>query len=197
MDHTAQDRWDERYASGSYTLRDTPSELVTAWLPRLRGGRALDVATGAGRHALAMAAAGFEVEAVDISEVAIQTARARARELDLEVDWQVADLTEVTLPSSRYDLITVLRYRDPQLWPRLRRALAPGGWLIVEHHLRTHLDDAGGPSDDAFRLAPGELLHAFGDLRVVHYDERVEPADRGHGRFVLASLVACAGDPGW
>ncbi len=190
-------RWDHRYASGQYVPRTRPTPFLLEWLDHIPVGRALDVATGTGRNALALAEAGYEVDAVDISPVAINRARAEARRRGLAVNWVVADLEADSLPGDGYDLITVLRYRDPDLWPRLTWALAPDGWVLIEHHLQTHRTDVAGPSRDAFRLAPGELLTAFGTLRIVHYSERVEPADDGETRFVIARLVACAGDPGW
>jgi protein-L-isoaspartate O-methyltransferase len=190
-------RWDRRYATGEYEPRTRPAPFLLGWLDRLPVGRALDVATGTGRNALALAEAGFEVDAVDISAVAIDRARAEAEQRGLAVRWHVADLDTGTLPGAGYDLITVVRYRNRELWPRLVAALSPGGWILVEHHLQTSRADVVGPSDAAFRLAPGELLEAFGDLRIVLYTEQVEPTDDGEGTFVIARLVACAGDPGW
>lgn len=197
MSRNERTRWDERYASGSYLPRTAPTPLLVAWLDRLPRGRALDVATGAGRNAMALAEAGFAVDAVDISAVALERAAAEAKRRDLTVRFVTADLDTDPLPGDGYDLITVLRYRNETLWPRLADALAPDGWIVVEHHLRTTLPDAGGPGDPAFRLRPGELLEAFGHLRVVHHSEQVEPDDAGDGRFVIARLVACNGDPGW
>jgi tellurite methyltransferase len=197
VSHEERSRWDRRYATGEYVARAPPSPFLLEWLDRIPVGRALDVATGTGRNALALADAGFEVAAVDISAVALDRARAEGEERGLPVDWILADLDDEALPGDGYDLIAVLRYRNPDLWPRLAAAMAPGGWIVIEHHLRTSREDVVGPSDDAFRLAPGELLEAFRDLRVVHYSESVEPADDGEALFVIARLVACAGDPGW
>jgi SAM-dependent methyltransferase len=190
-------RWDRRYDTGEYVPRSRPAPFLLQWLDHVPVGRALDVATGTGRNALALAQAGFEVDAVDISTVAIDRARAEAERRGLEVTWTVADLDTADLPGADYDLITVVRYRNRELWPKLASALAPDGWILVEHHLQTHRRDVVGPSDDAFRLAPGELLEAFEDLRIVHYSEHVEPTDAGDALFVIARLVACAGDPGW
>jgi SAM-dependent methyltransferase len=190
-------RWDRRYDSGEYVPRSRPAPFLLQWLGHVPPGRALDIATGTGRNALALAEAGFEVDAVDISTVAIDRAQADADRRGLTVTWVVADLDADALPGADYDLITVVRYRNRELWPQLASALAPDGWILVEHHLQTHRQDVVGPSDDAFRLAPGELLAAFGDLRIVHYSEHVEPTDAGDARFVIARLVACAGDPGW
>jgi SAM-dependent methyltransferase len=190
-------RWDHRYASGEYVPRTDPAPFLLEWLPRIPVGRALDVATGTGRNALALAEAGFDVDAIDISGVAIDRARAQAQRRGLEINWLVADLDGDALPDRRYELITVLRYHNPRLWAPLAAALVPDGWILVEHHLQTHRRDVVGPRDDAFRLAPGELLRSFEELRVVHYSESVEPADDGEARYVIARFAACAGDPGW
>lgn len=197
MEQDARTRWEQRYASGDYVARREPSPFLLAWLDHIPVGRALDVATGTGRNALPLAEAGFEVDAVDISATAIEQARHDAERRGLEVTWVVGDLSTDPLPGDDYDLITVLRYRDPDLWPRLKAALAPNGWILIEHHLQTHRSDVGGPRDNAFRLAPGELRTAFGDLRIVHDTETVEPNDRGERPFVISRFVACAGDPGW
>lgn len=168
------------------------------WSQHVRRGRALDLATGTGRTALHLAAAGFEVTAVDGSEVALDTARATAAERGLVVDWRLGDLDDVDL-GGPWDLVTVIRYRNPDLWPRIAAALAPDGWVLVEHHLRTPLE-VGGPSRDDVRLAPQELLEAFGHLRVVHYEEVLETSDhpaRPDTRFVTARIAAVNGDPGY
>lgn len=197
MTQDERTRWDHRYASGAYVPRTRPSPFLLEWLDRIPTGRALDIATGTGRNALALAEAGYEVDAVDISAVAIDRARAQAERRGLEVDWHVADLDSDALPGDGYQLVTVLRYHNPALWPRLASALAPDGWIVVEHHLRTHRSDVAGPRDAAFRLAPGELLATFDDLRVVHYSESIEATDDGSGQYVIARFAACAGDPGW
>jgi SAM-dependent methyltransferase len=189
--------WDHRYASGDYVPRTRPAPFLLEWLDRIPVGRALDIATGTGRNAFALAEAGHEVDAVDISNVAIERARAESQRRGLEVNWLVADLDRDALPGDGYGLITVLRYHDSQLWARLTSALAQDGWILIEHHLQTHRKGVAGPKREAFRLAPGELLRSFGDLRVVHYSESVEPSDDGDALYVLARLVACAGDPGW
>lgn len=196
MSEEDQQRWDRRYADGGYVPRRHPSPFLLEWLDRIPVGRALDVATGAGRNALHLASAGFDVTAVDGSSVAIGMARDAAVERGLAVDWQVADLDTFDVGSHAWDLVTVFRYRDASLWPRLASALAPGGWLVVEHHLLTTAD-VDGPSTDDFRVRPRELLDAADGLRVVHYSEGLEPADDPTRQYALARLVACDGDPGF
>jgi SAM-dependent methyltransferase len=189
MSEYERTEWDRRYRAGEYRERANPSPFLDEWLPRLPTGRALDVACGAGRNALRLAEAGFAVEAVDISSVAIEIASAEAASRGLDIAWRVADLDMLELETTSYDLITVFRYVNRPLWPRVAAALAPDGFLLYEHHLDSRLE-VEGPRQPEFRLRPQELLRAFAGLRVVHYSETIET--EGGSTFALARLVASA-----
>ena len=196
MTEADRDKWDRRYADGTYQARNYPSPFLVERLAELPRGRALDLACGAGRNALCLAEAGYEVEAVDISGTAIGRARTTARERGLKVDWRVADLDGFKPPPGRFDLITVIRYTNPEMMERLPEGLADGGMLLVEHHLRTDAP-VGGPTSRAFRLAPNELIDLFhGRLRVLFYDERIAPDPDGR-RVALVRFLGCRGSPGY
>ena len=191
-----REKWDQRYAEGSYRSRTYPSPFLVERLAELPRGRALDLACGAGRNALCLAEAGYEVEAVDISGVAVARARATARERGLEVDWQVADLDDFTPPPGRYDLITVIRYTNRAMMERLPDGLTEGGMLLVEHHLLTE-EPVAGPTSRNFRLAPNELIDLFhGRLRILFHDERIAPDPDGQ-RVALVRFLGCRGSPGF
>ena len=191
-----REKWDQRYAEGSYRSRTYPSPFLVERLAELPRGRALDLACGAGRNALCLAEAGYEVEAVDISGVAVARARATARERGLDVDWGVADLDDFTPPTGRYDLITVIRYTNRAMMERLPDGLTEGGMLLVEHHLLTS-ERVAGPTSHAFRLAPNELIDLFhGRLRILFHDERIAPDPDGQ-RVALVRFLGCRGSPGF
>ena len=191
-----REKWDRRYAEGSYEARTYPSPFLVERLADLPRGRALDLACGAGRNALCLAEAGYEVDALDISGVAVERARTAARERGLEVDFRVVDLDGFVPPAGRYDLVTVIRYTDRKLMERLPEALAEGGMLLVEHHLLTS-EPVAGPTSRHFRLAPNELVDLYhGRLRVLFYDERITPDPDGRS-IALARFLGCRGSPGF
>lgn len=196
MTRGEREKWNQRYIDEEYRPRSYASPYVERWIESMPRGRALDVACGAGRNALLLAQAGFEVDAIDISEVAIERARAEAAARELEVNWMVADLDETDPEPGAYDVILVIRYVNRPLWPKLARALRPDGWLVIEHHLQTSVA-VDGPSSDEFRLAPQELLREYAaSLRVLSFEELIE-AERDGGTYALQRLAACNGDPGW
>src|SRR5882672_9641193 len=74
-------RWNRKYSEGSHTSLEPDPFLVTAYdefFSARPPGIALDVAGGAGRHALWLADRGWKVKLIDISEVGIEVARKNA-----------------------------------------------------------------------------------------------------------------------
>ena len=91
-----------------------------------RRGRALDVASGRGRHALLLAAAGFEVRAVDRDDAALAALDAIARRLGLPVTVERLDLEtgEVDLGTATFSLVAVFHYLHRPLFPAIVDAMA-------------------------------------------------------------------------
>jgi len=165
-----RDKWDARYRDGAYESRTHPTALLADWLPRIPRGRALDVACGAGRNALFLAANGFSVTALDISRVALQRASSTAAQRGLDVEWLYADLDEEltgALPAGPFDLIVWVRYVHRALMPQLIARLAVGGALLCEQHLQTD-QPVTGPTSPEFRLAPGEVRRSAQSLHIKH-----------------------------
>jgi tellurite methyltransferase len=195
VSHAERDKWNERYLKGAYEDRTHPTVLLADWLPRLPRGRALDVACGAGRNALFLAAQGYAVDAIDISSVALGRTERAATEHGLEVTPICADLDEnpeLALPDQSYELIVVVRYVNAALMPLLRRHLSSGGALLCEQHLVADVEVAG-PRGAAFRLAPNELRAAAAGMHVHFYREGIVIDPDGRS-VCLAQLVATRED---
>src|SRR5690606_17663467 len=134
MSSTDRDKWERRYRDGAYSGREHPSALLVEWLDHAPAGPALDVACGAGRHALYIASRSRPVDAVDIAPTALERGRRSAGERGLDVRWIEADLApdpNGALPVGPYALIVMVRYVHREILPALVKRLAPGGMLIV------------------------------------------------------------------
>lgn len=192
-------KWERRFRNETYPTDPDPSPLLldcieTAADPERgdgTGNRALDVATGTGRNAIPLAEAGYTVDAVDQSRAGLRLARSRARERDVadRMNWIQADVSTIPFPTSRYALVAISFYRAIDRFSDIKRSLAPGGILFVEHHLRTTDPVEFGSSDDRFRLASNELLRSCLDLTVLHYEERTEILEDGR-RSAIAEIIA-------
>lgn len=183
--------WDERYRRGEHATLE-PSRLLVRVAENLAAGRALDVACGAGRHALFLASRGWLVTALDASRVGIEITLGRARELGVEIDARVADLEgdEFEIEREAYDLIIVFYYLQRSLWPPIRAGLSTGGTLIAAIHLADE-DTANETRNPDFLLQPNELRAEFSDWQIVHYHEtQLTDEDAGEHHHRTAELVA-------
>lgn len=150
-----------------------------------RRGRALDVASGRGRHALLLAAAGFEVRAVDRDDAALAALDAIARRLGLPVTVERLDLEtgEVDLGTATFSLVAVFHYLHRPLFPAIVDAMAPGAVLLYET-FTVDQAAAGHPRNPAFLLEHGELP------RLVHPLEVVRERDGVHEGRHVAGVAA-------
>lgn len=196
MEHGARQRWNERRRAGEFEpFPDTPSEWLVEHRELLSGGgRGLDVACGDGRDALVLERLGYEVDAVDVSDVAIAALQEAARERDLAIHPRVVDLEREALPEDEYDAIVSFNYLQRDLFGPLQRALRPGGLLVFETFGRAHLDELDRSFNPDYVLERNELLRAFAGLHVVHYREGVVERS-GVPRGVAAIVAQRLGQP--
>src|SRR5262245_65793797 len=93
------------------SLADPPSAFIEEWAAKLahehKGGRALDVAMGRGRHAIVLARRGYRVFGVDIQcDVVLDAVKRARREGYVVLGWCAA-VTTTALPARRFDLLCV------------------------------------------------------------------------------------------
>jgi SAM-dependent methyltransferase len=159
--------WDRRYEGSELLWSAEPNQFLVAEVADLPPGRALDLAAGEGRNAVWLAERGWEVTAVDFSEVALEKAARLAEGRGVNIWWVVADLRTYTPPPDAFELVLVLYLHLPrnelrEILPRAAGALVPGGILLVVGHDRLNLVEGhGGPSDPDILYTPEEIA---GDL---------------------------------
>jgi len=150
-----------------------------------RTGSALDVACGRGRHALWLAARGLETLAVDRNPQAVAVVNEEAVRRGLPLQAVVMDLEggSVNGLNEAFDVITVVHYLHRPLFPLLRNALKPGGFLVYETFTAAQAE-RGKPTNPAFLLNVGELRELVSPLEIV-----VEREGDFEGKM-LASVIA-------
>ena len=188
MDNARVTDWDERYQQGRH-ITDRPHPLITSFASRLAPGRALDVASGTGRHAIWLAEHGWQVTAVDYSRIAIEILRQRCRDKGLAVESVTADLErhEFGIGPESYDLIIVCNYLQRDLFATLKSGTRIGGTVIAVIALVDN-DPNIRPMNPAYLLNPGELQAQFQGWEIVHSFEGKSTADPHRRR--MAEIVA-------
>jgi SAM-dependent methyltransferase len=168
---TDRERWERRWSE-----ERKPGD-PSAWvMDRCRALPAdvviVDLASGSGRHAIPLAAAGRALIAVDFVERAVRRA-ARSHATILGV---TADLAALPFRSGSLDAILISNFLERDLFPHYADLLRPGGWLIVEtysiHQLSLRASGEGhGPRNPSYLLQPGELARLVAPLVVEQWFE--------------------------
>ena len=117
------------------TIPDIHDRVIERLAPQL-GDRWLDLACGTGAVAERAAAAGADVTGVDLAPVLIETAKERARERELEIDYRVGDVERLELPDSSFEKVAstcgIMFAPDHEASAReLARVTAPGGRMAL------------------------------------------------------------------
>ncbi len=136
--------WDLAYADGAYLEHwespHPPQELVAMVAAEVVPARAtvLDVGCGAGGEAIFLAGLGFRAVGIDTSAKALEIARARAVEVGVEVDFRLADATDLPLADGSIDFAhdrgcfhVIDRDRRRAYARELHRVLQPGAPLLL------------------------------------------------------------------
>lgn len=151
-----------------------------------RSGAALDVACGLGSNALFLAEQGLAVTAWDLSPVAIERLRRRAK--GLQVTAQVVDVTAVQWPEAVFDVIVISRFLVRSLCPVILTALKPGGLLYCQTFVRAKVAPVG-PENPEYLLEENELLRLFPGLIVRAFRDEARCGDIQQGFRNEAYLV--------
>jgi len=210
-------RWQSRHREAATQPPPAPAAFLLECFPLLPRPHshscALDLACGAGQNAAWLAERGWPVVAVDFASAALERLATLAASHHIPIHRKSfdaiparfkgivlaeADLETAVLPEAAFALILCFQYLDRQAFPRIERALAPGGFLLYETFTDAqpasredqcsagspsgHFAHAGPHSPDHL-LHPGELRNAFPSLESLFYRECISSR-------AIASLLA-------
>lgn len=222
-DSTETDFFYDAYNRDDIAYGLEPSAALAAYLsqvklPRSSKHRAIDLGAGAGRDTLALAAAGYDVESVDLSERGLARIAERAAHRDLadHVTTRLADVRKIDFPAGAYDAVIATTVLDhipsddaETVWQRMCDSLSETGFLYVQVH--TTEDPGSGCPPGNTSSAPvsetaGAVINYFrpnqlaamavaaeAKLRILRYEERLEwdythGPEHQHGKAVLLAV---------
>lgn len=127
------------------------------------------MACGFGRHMQWFGDRGHPVTGIDQSPEALAEARAWGETILADIEGAPWPLMADEKPR-QFGAVVVTHYLWRPLLSTICQSLAPGGILIYETFAAGN-ETVGKPSRPDFLLQPGELLKAFGTLRIVAYED--------------------------
>jgi len=173
-------RWNRKYAALDMPSKVTP--LIEKFHVHVKGVKALDIACGAGRNTSYLLDNGFEVDAIDISDIALSKVDPRANTIEVDLD-------TYEIPKKSYNLIVNINYLDRKLIPKIKEALHVGGVIMFQTFVDPQQDGFHVSSNKEYLLGKNELKEVFSEFSILHYDEYIDENMRGE-KVKIASLVA-------
>ena len=178
-----KERWDKKYKN-NHPIPSKIAKVVEKYSSLAKGKKALDIACGTGRNAKFLAGQGFEVDALDISPVALESLKGIENINAKEVDFD-----SHTLKENAYNLIVCTYYLNRSLFPQIEKALKEDGLFIFETFMH-HPDNTKVPSNRSFLLEDGELELTFDDrYELLHLQDFMDDIAFGE-KAMKSSMVA-------
>lgn len=164
--------WNERYSGSDRVWSGKPNQRLVEQAIDLDPGTALDVACGEGGDAIWLARQGWEVTAVDVSEVALEKVATHAEDAGVSSHIKIGlyDALRDPRPAGHrtFDLVTVSFLHVPipdftDIYRGIAEAVAPGGRLLVTAHHPHDVDSGARHSHgDGLLFEPERVLEALG-----------------------------------
>jgi SAM-dependent methyltransferase len=187
--------WNERFAEPEHAYGTEPNDFLREWAGRVPMGKVLCLAEGQGRNAVYMAEQGYEVTAVDASDVGLARARELAAERGVHIETCHADLNDFVIePRQWQGVVSVFCHLPDALRRRVHtnvvKGLAPGGVLILEAYTPAQIAlNTGGPRDASLCMQLDELREELQGLRIVHALETEREIIEGKYHYGTGAVV--------
>jgi SAM-dependent methyltransferase len=198
---TGSEQWEERFAGAEFRFGREPNPFLVRCKPLLpASGKALAVADGEGRNGVWLARQGLDVVSTDFSPTAQAKARALAAEHGVAVSLIEADAHSWDYPEAAFDVVAEIftQFSPPEgralKWAGMKRALKPGGLLIVVGYTPKQLEHGtGGPKDLAHLYTRAMLEEAFGDFADLSITEQETELHEGAGHSGMSAVIGLTG----
>ena len=145
--------WNERYSKPGYAYGTEPNDFLIEVFKQIpKGGRVLCLAEGEGRNAVFLAEQGYNVTAMDMSEVGLRKAQQLAKDRGVTISTQVADLADYEFGEDKWDgIVSIWAHTPPAIRQfvhgQIAAALQIEGIFILEAYTyeQTKMSGVGGP----------------------------------------------------
>lgn len=147
--------------------------------------KALDIGCGGGRDSVFLASLGWQVTAIDQEARVLKRAKQLATKSGASVKFKCCDLKKSgCFPEGFFDLVTVVRYLNRDLFSQIDAAISPGGYIVYQT-FSLGAEAFGSPKNPNFILQEGELSEVFADYKIIV--DRIDKLEDGRP---VASFIA-------
>jgi SAM-dependent methyltransferase len=193
------ERWEGRYAAPDYLFGKEPNYFLASCKPLLpKSGKVLAVADGQARNGVWLAEQGLDVLSIDFSPTAQDTAKRLADERGMagRIMFEQTDIHAWRYPEAAFDVVVEVftQFSAPddraKKWAGMRKALKPGGLLILQGYTPKQLDyGTGGPKELEYLYTRPMLESAFAGLRDIRIVEEELEMHEGAAHGGMSAVI--------
>ena len=148
-----QEFWNGKFSKADYFYGINPNDFLASNIELLKNHqKLLCLGEGEGRNAIFFAKNGFEVSAIDASNLGLEKLQNRAIEEKLDIKTVCMDLNDWTV-LEKYDVIVasylhMFKNEREELFKKIENSLSSNGYFIGEFFSTKQLSfNSGGPKD--------------------------------------------------
>jgi SAM-dependent methyltransferase len=191
--------WNQRYNQPDYVYGTQPNDFLHSVSTSIPRGKLLSLGEGEGRNAVYLAALGFDVTAVDSSDVGLEKARRLAAEKNVKLTTITADLGEYQIQPDSWDVIVSIFCHVPSairvpLHQAVVRGLKPGGVFVLEAFTPRQIEmKTGGPNSPDMLMTQASLHQELAGLKfiqAVELDRNVVEGKFHTGQAAVVQIFA-------
>lgn len=187
--------WNGKFSKDGYLYGLKPNSFIEEKTKVLKSEdtQALCLGEGEGRNAIFLAQKGFEVTAIDASNIGLEKLEKRAKQNKLDIKTQCLDLNDWEV-TKKYKLIVasylhMYKNERKSLFEKIEKALEKDGYFIGEFFCVNQLNySSGGPKDKELLYEVEDFQKEFLSCKKEIKEELIE-LDEGKGHQGKASVI--------
>lgn len=187
--------WDEEFNCSEYVYGTEANDFLKSHINALPKGRILCLAEGEGRNAVFLAKQGYQVTAVDYSQVGLDKAQALAKKNNVQIECICESLETYDLGEKEWDGIVSIACHFPSairqpLYKKVMRGLKNGGVFLIEGYTPDQLKyKTGGPSLADMMTHKETLIEELPDLTFSYLNEFIRDVQEGINHAGTSAVV--------
>ena len=189
-----QEFWNGKFSKADYFYGTKANEFLASNISLLKNHKKLlCLGEGEGRNAIFFAKNGFEVSAIDASNLGLEKLQNRAIEEKLDIKTVCMDLNDWTV-LEKYDVIVasylhMFKNEREELFKKIENSLNSNGYFIGEFFSTKQLEfNSGGPKDLDLLYAIEDFQNYF-NLCKKNITEEIVVLDEGIGHQGEACVI--------
>jgi len=190
-----QEFWNQKFLRDGYLYGKEPNEFVkSTYVNFKKNQRVLCLGEGEGRNAVFLAKKGYEVAAIDASDIGLSKLETWANENKVEVKTKCIDINE-WIPTKKYGaiLFTFMHLNIDELEKiveKIESSLKENGFFIAEVFSKNQIDkNSGGPKDLNLLYSVEDFQKCIKSLKIHKLEETIVELNEGNGHKGKASVI--------